>query len=511
MSAIVLHGITKRFGATKALDGVDATFRAGAIHALCGQNGSGKSTLVKLLAGVHRQDGGTLAMWGQEPKHMWRPADYGIAVIHQNLALAGEMTVIENFGVTDRYGASGRRPIVSWSEQRRMLDKYSRRFGLDVRPTAPLSSLRPADRALLAIMRAMRDLDQLHDQGGHRLLILDEPTTYLPLDEKHSLGQIVRSLADGGAGVLLVSHELDYVLGLADDLTVLRDGAVAASRQLDGVTKEEVVRLMIGRSLTRFYPERTKHEKGETVLRVEDLSGSRIKSFTTSLRAGEILGVTRLTGGGQEELPYLLKAALERRSRAVHISKDAVASASQTTSPLAIVPAHRETDGVWLEGTAAENLTIASLRTHSNSVLLSRKSEQRRARAVIEDFGVRPARPDAQMSEFSGGNQQKVVLARWLSTDVKVFVLHEPVQGIDVAANAAIFELIVKAAATGAGIVICSNEWDQLVHLCDRVIALHEGAMAQELGGSELTEENLAIACQGGIDRFDGKKKERAS
>jgi ribose transport system ATP-binding protein len=376
--------------------------------------------------------------------------------------------------------------------------RYASRFGLNVKSHEKVGRIRPSDRALLAIIRALRSLDEGKAGERSQLLILDEPTTYLPADEKTRLAEIMRSLANAGIGILLVSHELDYVLNAADTVTVLRDGRVVTSGPAEQMDKDGVVRQMIGRSLLRFYPERRTRAQGEQLMQLHELSGRRLQPFSMSVHAGEICGVTGLAGGGHEELPYLIHAGMRhQRSGSVRLSDGAVTSARGVTSPVAIVPASRDSEGMWAEGTASENLTIASLGMHTRNGFLSAKSERRSAAARMVDFGVRPPVPDKPMHQFSGGNQQKIVLARWLASSVRVFVLHEPVQGIDVAANADIFELIVQAADSGAGVVICSNEWDQLVHLCDRVVALREGRIVTELSGDALTEENLASACQG--------------
>jgi len=511
VSTIALEGITKRFDQTVALDGVDLLLRAGEVHALCGQNGSGKSTLVKILVGVYAADSGAVRLWEAEDPHNYRPSDYGIAVIHQNLGLSDDLTVLENFGITGGFGRSGAAGFVSWANERKVFAEYANRIGFSAAPNEMLGRLRPADRALLAIMRALRDLDDAKGASSHKLLVLDEPTTYLPVDEKNRLAQTMRTLTSRGIGVLLVSHELDYVLGCSDSVTVLRDGQVVGNGRAHDLDKGEIVRQMIGRSLARFYPEHQAKPIGSSLLRVDKLEGKFLRPFSVDVKAGEIVGLTGLAGGGHEEFPYSVARELERGSEHVTLSPEARESGAHLTSPVAIVPAERDAAGMWIDGTAAENVTIARLKTFTRGGLLRRAAERREAQSVLVRYGVRPPISRKSMHQFSGGNQQKIVLARWLASGTKVFILHEPVQGIDVAANAEIFEFIAAASRAGAAMVICSNEWDHLANLCDRVIALRNGRVVTELSGAELSEENLAAACQGGdgcmpISEYGGRE-----
>jgi ribose transport system ATP-binding protein len=506
-STIELREIRKAFESTVALAGVDLVMTAGEIHGLCGQNGSGKSTLVKVLSGAHHADSGSVTIWGEQPGHSWRAADYGIAVIHQNLALVDSLTVLENFGVTERFGRSQRLHWVSWSNERRLLQQYAERVGLTVSPGTLVSELRPSDRSLLAIARALRELDEYRADGSERLLVLDEPTTYLPADEKGRLARTLVDLAAGGVGVLLVSHELDYVLGVCDSLTVLRDGVVSGQGPVGDFDKKKIVHLMIGRPLERFYPERIERTHGETLLRLDRIRGTRLAPLSLEVRAGEIVGITGLAGGGQEELPYLIAAAQHSRSETVSVLAGAREVGSDVAAPIGVIPANRDVDAMWPEGTAAENLTLASLRMYRRGGLLSKRMERAAAKREMATVGVRPLAPNLPLHSFSGGNQQKVILARWLSTPVRIMVLHEPVQGIDVAANVDIFRLIAEAASRGVAIVICSNEWEHLVNICDRVIALRDGSVVAELAGADLDQASLAEACQGPSGPIDSTKE----
>ena len=499
--AVTLTHVRKQFEQTVALNDVSLSFRAGEIHALCGQNGSGKSTLVKLLTGVHPADSGTITIWGADAENHVRPLDHGIAVIHQNLALVEDLTVAENFGVTESYGVSKRRRLISWRRERELLSTYAAEFGVHLDPSQPVATLRPAHRAVLAIMRALRDLAATAS-GSRQLLILDEPTTYLPVDEKERLAQIMKSLAGRGVGILIVSHELDYVLNIADRVSVLRDGAAVITAPAQTLDKEKVVLSMIGRSLTRFYPPRRPRAEGPVLLNVEGLTGRLLHPLSFELRSGEILGITGLAGGGQEEIPYLIHEATAHHRPAVQFPPSG--TGTQPDHAVAVVPANREHEGIWSEGTAAENLTIASLNSFVRHGALNKRLERRVAQKLLAEFDVRPVAPTKPIHEFSGGNQQKIVLARWLSSESQILLLHEPVQGIDIAANAAIFDLIVAAAARGVGVLICSNEWEQLANLCNRVLALRDGRLVGELDGDELTEGRLAILCQSSSEATGG-------
>jgi ribose transport system ATP-binding protein len=496
VTALELQGVSKTFGGEKALDDVSLRLEAGEVRALVGQNGSGKSTLVKILTGYHAPDqGARIQVWGEELSlPIDAPQHHGIAVIHQDLGLCEELTVTENFGVGSSYGVGKGRPV-RWRGERRRCRELCERFGVDISPDALVVGLSPSQRAMLAIVRAIRQLD---DAGDQQLFILDEPTTYLAREAAVQVTDLIRRVADAGAAALFVSHRLAEVKRVSDRISVLRDGKLVDTVESDASTEASILELMLGRSIGDFYPAKVEGMRGEEVLQVENLSGNRVESVSFAARRGEILGVTGLVGMGHDELPYLIVERSRRHGGTAVIDGTEVGSPAEAIGAGAgLVPANRLRDSVWAEATAAENMTIASLPSYTNGGRIDYAAERHDVAELVRRFQVQPPRPQQPVTSFSGGNQQKIVLAKWLKMDPTVLLLHEPTQGVDAGARKAVLELVCECARQGASVVIFSADYEQLDHLCTRVLVLQHGSISATLEGDDLNEANIVRACQG--------------
>jgi ribose transport system ATP-binding protein len=505
LALVRLTGIEKSFAGVPVLRGLDLDLRPGQIHGLVGQNGSGKSTLVKILAGYHKPDAGTAVIRGVTMS--WplpNSKSLGLAVIHQDLALNERMSVLENFGVQSRYGARGVRPII-WSAEAKALRTREEPLGIALPEREELTTVPSMVRAMTSILRALR----VADESGHQvpILVLDEPTVYLAEAERDRLFSALRQIAAAGGSVLIVSHRLREVLSICDSITVLRNGQVAAVVG-PGTDLREVASLMVGRAIESFYP--PKHvpaelEKAGTTnaLTAEGVSARRLVNFGMRIGQGEILGITGLAGMGQDEVPYALSDAgrCRRGGRGtVSVNGRPVPKrnpARMRRAGVALVPANRGRDGIWAAGSAIENLTISKLRTHEGRWWIGGQARRKAAVAVLTEFGVSPADPRLPLSAFSGGNQQKIVLARWMARgDPRVLILHEPTQGVDVGSRRQILEMLVEAARRGAAVLICASDHEEIAAMCSRVIVLEDGKIKGELHGDEITEDAVVQLAQ---------------
>jgi ribose transport system ATP-binding protein len=492
--AIETRALSKTLGGRRVLNEVDLEVGAGEIHALVGHNGSGKSTLIKILSGYHSPDpGGSLRVAGSEvglPLHSAECHRLGLAFVHQDLGLVDEMTVVESLRV-GRYDCRfGWR--IDWRGERRRARETLAPYGLDVDPETPVGELREVERALLAIARAV---EQVRD-ASQGLLVLDEPTAYLPADGVELLFEAMRRTAEMGLGLLFVTHRLEEVMRISDRVTILRDGRKIETAPTAGFTEDSLVETMLGRGLERFYPRH--HDPGrETSVRIRDLSGERVEGLSADLRQGEILGLTGLLGMGWEEVPYLLFGAHSATSGTISFADGrqrdlSHASPSRSISDgVILLPVNRQRDSGSPVATAAENMTLPTVGKYVSLAVLRRKAERARVAGLMSEFGVQPPQPQRQFGTFSGGNQQKVLVAKWLECDPSLLLLHEPVSGVDVGSKHDIFVRIRAAADAGRTVVVASADSEDLAHLCDRVMIFRDGRLSSELQGSELTNERI--------------------
>ena len=495
--------IGKTFAGKTVLDGLDLELRTGEVHALLGENGSGKSTFIKILSGFHFPDpGGELYVRGEPvrlPLKITDPTELGIGFVHQDLALFEHGTVLENVRV-GRYGTGGGWRI-PWRRERRHVARALSDFGLDVDPRTPIAQLGPIERAMVAIVRA---LDQLEGRE-EAVLVLDEPTVYLPTDGAERLFAAVREVAARGIGVLFVTHRLEEVRAVTDRVTVLRDGRRVHVGPTSELSHDQLVQTILGFELKELYP--VAHTAaGATALTASAVGGEVLDDFELELHSGEIVGVTGLVGMGFDEVPYVLFGASEFARGTIgvggrELDLDRLDPRESVAMGLALLPANRARDGAVPTASAAENMTLVSLSRFYQKGRLRHRRERAEALALMEEFDVRPRLPQQRFENFSGGNQQKALLAKWLVREPQVLLMHEPTQGVDIGARRDIFAKIRRAADEGAATLIASAEYEDLANLCDRVLVIRRGKVVSELARHDLTHQRLLDhVLRGGVD-----------
>jgi ribose transport system ATP-binding protein len=507
-SALEFSGLSKTFGGQQALRSVDFSVAAGEVHGLLGQNGSGKSTLIKILAGFHAPDpGATLRIAGQDvplplPPGGVRP--FGVAFVHQHLGLIPPVTVLENLLLTRLSGRGGiARPwAIDWARERTAARGLFERYGLDIDPGVPVSRLSSVERALVAIVRAVEEIAVGPARSGHGVLVLDEPTPFLPRADVDRLFTLVRRVVAAGASVIFVSHDIDEVLEITDRATVLRDGQVAGVMVTANATRETVVGMIVGRQLQRGPSRSVAVRGGSAAVTVENLSGGQVADISLSLRGGEIVGLTGLLGSGYEQVPYLIYGALQAQSGTLMLGSEridltALTPAAAIKAGLVLIPGDRPVAGGVGALPIVDNVTLPALASRFRPFLLRRGAMLAASRSLGERFGVVPNRPMLPLASLSGGNQQKVILAKWLQLSPKLILLDEPTQGVDVGARQTVYQAIRDAAATGACVVCASSDAEQLAEICDRVVVLGRGRIAAELTQPALSKHAITECCYG--------------
>jgi ribose transport system ATP-binding protein len=500
-SGLVIEALSKTFAGTKALDGVTAHFPAGKITALLGENGSGKSTLIKILAGFYHPDpGGRITVAGRDlptPVLPSRAHDAGLRFIHQDLGLVEGLTVADNFSFVNGYGTRLVGPI-SGRDLRRRVQQALDRFRVDVSPRGLVSSLSPTERTMVAIARAFAD-DGTEPAFTDRVLILDEPTAALPAHEVHTVFGALRQARAAGATVVFVSHRTDEVRELADRLVVLRDGKLTADRDLRGLGVKDIIDLILGREFEQWESKIRQTQRGVTdhvLMQCAGLRGRRLDGVDLSLHKGEILGVTGLLGCGRSELTRLITGAQAPAAGQLLLDGEPVSFSSPGAAikaGIASVPQNRRTEGCIPAMSLRQNITLSDLGPFWRGGWLRQADERIATRSAVERFGIKPASTEKAMSKFSGGNQQKAVLAKWTRIGPRILVLDEPTQGVDVGAKQEIAQIITELADDGVGILLASSDFEELVNLCDRVIVLNRGQLVAEVPREDLTESQLTL------------------
>jgi ribose transport system ATP-binding protein len=496
MSPIVaMRGITKSFSGNTVLDDVSVDVAPGEIHGLLGHNGSGKSTLIKILAGVYAPDAGSISANGRELSLPLHPDDArrnGFAFVHQGLGLADDLTVLENLAVTGYLTGFGGH--ISWRKHEQAAHALLERFGIDIDLGQVVGELEPVEQAIVAIARA---LGSLEDTGGARVLILDEPTVYLPRDRIQVLFDTVRRLAAAGDGILFVSHRLDEVLTLTDRVSVLSGGKLVAAAETSSLTERDLVRMIIGRDLEHGGAASSAAQVGTgRGLRISDLTTATLRGVSFDAEQGEVLGVTGLAGSGFADIPYALFGAGHSATGRIELGSDTVDIARLTESAaiergIALVPEDRPRLGVARDASVRENVGMLGLREFVHRGYLRPARETAYVRRLVEAFNVRLADVTAPIEQLSGGNQQKCVLAKWLGRDPRLLLLHEPTQGVDVGGRFEIWQHLRVAAASGAAVIVASESAEELAELCDRVLVVRDGQIVAELSGEAVEQHKI--------------------
>ena len=495
---LAVAGATKSFGSNRALRGVDLRVRAGELHGLVGENGSGKSTLIKILAGYHAPDEPTrIEVGGAELRLPVRPAEAyerGLRFVHQDLGLVDSMTVTENVAA-GHYGV-GRLGRIGWARQRERTRTELERFGVAAEPDALVGTLAGAERAMIALLRSARSGDDDAAIGG-KVFVLDEPTTYLARNDVDRLFAFLRRIVAEGSGVILVTHQLSEVLELCETVSVLRDGALVVTRPTAGLAADDIVELMVGRRVERSADTGPPPAGGSARLEVRALAGESVRDVSFAVGPGEIVGITGLAGMGHEEIPYLLFGARPRRGGTILIDgaeHDVSSPRAAMRLGMALVPGDRGREGIVREASVAENVTLPVIRRLARHGRLSASAERALVGSLLERFLVVPPEPGLRIGALSGGNQQKAVIGKWLNTEPRILLLHQPSQGVDVASREAIFGFVRQSAAEGTSVLICSNDHEELARLCERVLVMRDGAVGSTLRRPDITAEAVGWA-----------------
>jgi ribose transport system ATP-binding protein len=499
-SALAVDGLSKTYPGTQALRGVSFEIPRGTVHGLLGTNGSGKSTLIQVLAGLVDADaGGTIEICGERmdatdmtPDRAW---SQGLRFVHQHSSAFAALSVAENLALGHGFVCGfGRR--IRWREQRRRAAELIERFHIGARPDTLVQDLSPSRQAMVQIARAVQDVDG--QKGG--LLVLDEPTASLPAPEVELLLGLLRQCAAAGQTILFVSHRLHEVLDVADAVTVLRDGALVETIEREELSHDRLVSAIVGRSLNRLFPEPVARKSGDVVLEVDELNAGPLRDVSLCVRRGEVVGLAGLEGSGRSTLLDAIFGVATVDSGRIAVDGAQLALGDPRASMaagIALVPSDRATDAVFPDLSVGENLAMADVRTYWRHMRLQHRRERADGVALRERYGIRAASIDAPISTLSGGNQQKVILARWLKRKPRVLLLDEPTQGIDIGSRADIYRIVKDAVADGAGAVVVSSDEGELAGLCDRVLVMANGRITAELECEDLDAkaiEELTLA-----------------
>ncbi|MGB6165887.1 MAG: sugar ABC transporter ATP-binding protein [Pseudonocardiaceae bacterium] len=508
--ALRARAISKQFAGRTVLHQLDLDLHGGEVLGMLGHNGSGKSTFVKILSGYHQPEPGAVLSVCGHPVRLARsgpdPARRLMSFVHQDLGLVATATVEESFGV-GRYltGFGGR---ISWRRERARLATALDRFALHLPPDRTIAEIPVTDRAILAIARAF---DRLAGQR-QGVLVLDEPTAFLPRDGVERVCAAIRTVAHHGVGVLLVTHNIPQALAITERIMVLRDGHRVLDELTSTLTTQRLVTVMVPETARqrRASRKRALHPASrvcgplsgprEVVLGVRDLCGEAIHGVSFDVRAGEIVGLTGLLGSGFHHIPYLLFGATPARSgsasvRGIPLPLGRLTPASAIRAGLCLVPGDRARHAAVLDAPAADNITLGDLARHVRRGLLRQDSIVAHASALMDHAGVHPPTPCLDLGTFSGGNQQKVVLAKWLDRAPTVLLLDEPVNGVDVASRAQILTRLAALADTGTAVVLASIDHDDLIATCATVLVLAGGRITARLHGDTLTAARMLTAC----------------
>lgn len=492
--ALELNGISKSFPGVKALDHVHLKLRPGSVHALCGENGAGKSTLMKIINGIHKMDEGEIRYQGQKlvPQSAKHMLEMGIATIHQELSPILDMTIAENIFL-------GREPKNSmgmikvkqmYSDTQKLLNRY----GFHYNPYFLMKELTVSDIALIEIIKAIsRDA---------KVVIMDEPTSSITDSETHILFSNIKLLTAKGVGIIYISHKMDEIFDICDEVTILRDGKWIHHCSVDKIDKTGIIEKMVGRSLTQQFPKESA-AIGEAAMEIRNFHGSRFQNVNLSVAKGEILGIAGLVGAGRSEL-FRTVFGLDKRTTGELLLNGQPVSIKKTQDAIdagiLMTSEDRKKEGVVLCLSVLENISLASLTDIMKMGFLNLTEERQRGEDKVDKLHIKIASLDTPVSALSGGNQQKIVLAKWLMKSPKVLILDEPTRGIDVGAKYEIYRLMGQLAKQGVAIIMISSEMPELIGMCDRIAVMSQGKITGELDRKEFAQEKIMTYAMRGFD-----------
>ena len=489
-----LEGISKSFPGVRALHNVHMEVRRGEVHALLGENGAGKSTLMKILSGAYARDEGEI-FWQGQPITIHNPReaqDLGIGIIYQEFNLVPQLSIAENVWISREPFRNRRLQWLDWAEMRRKTQALLDELHLPLDPKRPVAGLGVAQQQMVEIAKAL-SLDA-------KLLIMDEPTSALTETEIKQLFAAIRRLRDRGVAVVFISHHMDEVFEICDRGTVLRDGEYIATVDLAGKTEDDIIRLMVGRNLDQQYP-KVSARRGEEALRVEGLNRKGVlHDISFSAYTGEILGVAGLVGAGRTELMRAVFGADPIDSGRIAIfgqETDIKSPQTAIRAGIGLLPEDRKQQGLVLMLSVLHNMSMASLDKLTSHVFLRLGDERKQASGFVDKLRIMTPGVQQQVQFLSGGNQQKVVLAKWLASQSKILIFDEPTRGIDVGAKVEVYNLMNSLVENGVAVIMVSSEMPELLGMSDRILVMHEGSITAELSRQEATQEKVLAAAMG--------------
>ena len=483
-----MRNICKSFPGVKALDNVSLTVRPGTVHALMGENGAGKSTLMKCLFGIYSKDSGTITLEGKEVnfKSSKEAMENGVAMVHQELNQALTRTVTDNLWL-GRYPKVGG-IVVSEGTMRKRTKEIFDQLEVHVDPKAIMSTMPVSQRQMVEIAKAV--------SYDAKVIVFDEPTSSLTETEVEHLFRIINMLRDKGCGIIYISHKMEEILRISDEVTIMRDGQYVATKPAKDLTMEEIIRLMVGRELTNRCPPK-ENVPGETILEVEHLSGkyTRLKEASFQLRAGEILGIAGLDGSGRTEVLENLFGSMTKASGTIRLHGKEIKNRNPRESiknGFALLTEERRATGIFGIRDILDNTVISNLKSYlMGGICLSDKKMRQDTDWAIRAMRIKTPSQKTQIRSLSGGNQQKVIIGRWLLTKPEVLLLDEPTRGIDVGAKYEIYELIINLAKEGKGVIMVSSEMPELLGVCDRILVMSGGQLAGEVDAKTTSQEEI--------------------
>jgi ribose transport system ATP-binding protein len=484
-----LEAITKSFGGVHALRGVDFDIRAGEVHALLGENGAGKSTLMRVLNGEFPPTSGHIRIGGQpvtlKDPHAARA--HGITVVHQELALAPDLSVAENIFLGELPG------MIGWNGLKARARKLIERLGFDIDPGAIVGNLTVAHQQVVEIAKALsRDV---------KIIVFDEPSAVLSSQDADRLHQIIADLRNHGVGIVYISHRLEEIFKIADRMTVMKDGQLVGTVRNGDVTIDQLISMMVGRPLSALFPERRVRSLGKEVLRVEKINAGRmVRDISFSVRAGEIVGLGGLVGSGRTEVARAIFGADEFDRGEIIVDGRPIRIRSPREAirmGIGLVPEDRKLQALVLSLAIRENLSLSLLDRLSRFGVVRLAAERALARRMVDALRVRTPSIEQKVLNLSGGNQQKVVIAKWLALHPKILIMDEPTRGIDIGAKAEVHGLMHQLAADGVAILMISSELPEIVHMSDRILVMRQGRIAGELARAEATQEAVMALATG--------------
>ena len=483
-----MNNITKEFPGVKALNNVSLAIKNGSVHALMGENGAGKSTLMKCLFGIYKKDSGTIILDGKKVdfKNSKEALENGVAMVHQELNQALKRSVMDNIWL-GRYPKHGG-VIVNERKMYKDTKEIFERLNINVNPKALMSELPVSQRQMVEIAKAV--------SYNAKIIVFDEPTSSLADKEVEHLFRIIRQLKENRCGIIYISHKMEEILEISDYVTVMRDGTRVATEKAKDIDMNTIIKLMVGRELTTRFPPKT-NKPGKIIMKVENLSSAHsiLNNATFDLKEGEILGVAGLAGSGRTELLENIFGMSERSGGKILINGKIINNKNTLQSikaGLALVTEERRANGIFAILDIRENTTISNLKKYKiKKFLLSKKMMKRDTDWAIKSMRIKTPSQKTQIRTLSGGNQQKVIFARWLLTNPEILMLDEPTRGIDVGAKYEIYQLIIEMAEKGKSIIMVSSEMPELLGVCDRIIVMSGGKIAGEVNASDTSQEEI--------------------